>query len=87
MLYLNMLYDMVAYSIKKQFKTIVFARTALEIKSSVGAKPVAMKGFIKSFGGDVTARARARSRAFLTAWTKKESTTRRAGRTEGRTPG
>jgi predicted N-acyltransferase len=47
MLYLNMLYDMVAYSIKKQFETIVFARTALEIKSSVGAKPVAMKGFIK----------------------------------------
>jgi len=46
MLYLNMLYDMLAYSINKGFKTIVFARTALEIKSSVGAKPVPMFGFI-----------------------------------------
>ena len=47
MLYLNMLYDMVAYSINKGFKEIVFARTALEIKSSVGAKPVKMHGFIE----------------------------------------
>jgi predicted N-acyltransferase len=47
MLYLNMLYDMVAYSINKGFKEIVFARTALEIKSSVGAKPVEVFGFIK----------------------------------------
>lgn len=47
MLYLNMLYDMIAYSIHKKFKTIVFARTALEIKSSVGAKPVNMYGFLK----------------------------------------
>lgn len=47
MLYLNMLYDMIAYSIKKEFKEIVFARTALEIKSSVGAKPLEMFGFIK----------------------------------------
>jgi len=46
MLYLNMLYDMIAYSIKKGFKEIVFARTALEIKSSVGAKPVKMYGLI-----------------------------------------
>jgi hypothetical protein len=37
MLYLNMLYDMIAYSINKGFKEIIFARTALEIKSSVGA--------------------------------------------------
>lgn len=42
MLYLNMLYDMVAYSINKGFKEIIFARTALEIKSSVGAKPQEM---------------------------------------------
>jgi len=42
-----MLYDMIAYSIHKKFKTIVFARTALEIKSSVGAKPVNMYGFLK----------------------------------------
>ncbi|MFV5691423.1 8-amino-7-oxononanoate synthase [Flavobacterium sp. LT1R49] len=47
MLYLNMLYDMIAYSINKGFKEIVFARTALEIKSSVGAKPVKMYGFIE----------------------------------------
>lgn len=47
MLYLNMLYDMIAYSIKKEFKEIVFARTALEIKSSVGAKPEEMFGFLK----------------------------------------
>jgi hypothetical protein len=47
MLYLNMLYDMIAYSIKKEFKEIIFARTALEIKSSVGAQPEEMFGFLK----------------------------------------
>jgi predicted N-acyltransferase len=47
MLYLNMLYDMVAYSINKGYKKIIFARTALEIKSSVGAKPVEMYGLMK----------------------------------------
>ena len=47
MLYLNMLYDMIGYSINKKFKKIIFARTALEIKSSVGAKPLRMFGFIK----------------------------------------
>lgn len=47
MLYLNMLYDMIAYSINKGFKEIIFARTALEIKSSVGAKPEEMYGFIQ----------------------------------------
>jgi hypothetical protein len=47
MLYLNMLYDMIAYSINKGFKEIIFARTALEIKSSVGAKPQKMFGFMK----------------------------------------
>lgn len=47
MLYLNMLYDMIAYSINKGFKEIIFARTALEIKSSVGAKPMEMFGFAK----------------------------------------
>lgn len=47
MLYLNMLYDMVAYSINKGFKEIIFARTALEIKSSIGAKPQEMYGFAK----------------------------------------
>lgn len=47
MLYLNMLYDMIAYSINKGFKEIVFGRTALEIKSSVGAKPIETLGFIE----------------------------------------
>lgn len=47
MLYLNMLYDMIAYSINKGYKKIVFARTALEIKSSVGAKPQKMYGYIE----------------------------------------
>lgn len=42
MVYLNMLYDMVAYSINQGFKEIIFGRTALEIKSSIGAKPRAM---------------------------------------------
>lgn len=47
MLYLNMLFDMIGYSIKKKFKNIVFGRTALEIKSSVGAVPQRMFGYIK----------------------------------------
>jgi len=47
MLYLNMLYDMVAYCINKGFKEIIFARTALEIKSAVGAVPVDMFGYIE----------------------------------------
>ena len=47
MLYLNMLYDMIGYSIKKQFSQIIFARTALEIKSSVGAKPLEMTAFMR----------------------------------------
>lgn len=47
MLYLNMLYDMIAFSINKGFKSIVFSRTALEIKSSVGAKPLEMFGYMQ----------------------------------------
>jgi predicted N-acyltransferase len=47
MLYLNMLYDMIGYSIKKGFKQIVFGRTALEIKSGIGAKPIKMYGLMK----------------------------------------
>ncbi|NDP25935.1 MAG: GNAT family N-acetyltransferase [Flavobacterium sp.] len=47
MLYLNMLYDMVAYSINQGFKEVIFARTALEIKSSIGAKPMKMYSFAK----------------------------------------
>ena len=47
MLYLNMLYDMLAYSINKRYQKVIFARTALEIKSSVGAKPVPMYGLMQ----------------------------------------
>lgn len=46
MLYLNMLYNMTKFGIENQFKRIIFGRTALEIKSSIGAKPVMMSGFI-----------------------------------------
>lgn len=46
MLYLNMLYNMTRFGIENQFKKIIFGRTALEIKSSVGAEPVKMSGFI-----------------------------------------
>lgn len=46
MLYLNMLYNMTHYAIQNQFKKIIFGRTALEIKSSIGAKPITMSGFL-----------------------------------------
>lgn len=46
-LYLNMLYDMAKFGINNKFKTIVFARTAMEIKSSVGAKPQEMSLYLK----------------------------------------
>lgn len=46
MLYLNMLYNMTAFGIENSFERIIFGRTALEIKSSVGASPVNMSGFI-----------------------------------------
>lgn len=56
MLYLNMLYDMIAYSINKGFKQIIFARTALEIKSSVGAKPIDMFGFMQHSNAIINAK-------------------------------
>jgi len=46
MLYLNMLYNMTRFGIENQFRKIIFGRTALEIKSSIGAGPVFMTGFI-----------------------------------------
>ena len=46
MMYLNMLYNMTEFGITHQFKKIIFGRTALEIKSSIGATPVMMSGFI-----------------------------------------
>lgn len=47
MLYLNMLYDMIACGISLKFEKIIFGRTALEIKSSVGAIDTPMFGFMK----------------------------------------
>ena len=46
-MYLNMLFDMASYGIKYQFETVIFARTAMEIKSSVGAKPHQMFIYLK----------------------------------------
>lgn len=46
MLYLNMLYNMTEYGIENRFRKIIFGRTALEIKSSIGAEPIMMSGFI-----------------------------------------
>lgn len=46
-LYLNMLYSMVNFAIDNKFKAIIYARTAIEIKSSVGAKPEAMSIYLK----------------------------------------
>ena len=47
MLYLNMLYDMIKYGIEIGVNDIVLSRTALEIKSSVGAKPVNMYFYLR----------------------------------------
>ena len=41
-MYLNMLFNMASFGIENGFKTIVYARTAMEIKSSIGAKPHTM---------------------------------------------
>jgi hypothetical protein len=46
-LYLNMLYDMAAFGINNKFKTVVYARTAMAIKSSVGAKQEPMFMYLK----------------------------------------
>ncbi len=46
-IYLNMLYDMVNFGIREKFTSIVFARTAMEIKSSIGAKPINMNVYLK----------------------------------------
>ena len=46
-IYLNMLFDMAQYGIENNFIDIVYARTAMEIKSSVGAKPKPMYIYMK----------------------------------------
>ncbi len=46
-IYLNMLIDMVEIGLKEHLNNIVFGRTALEIKSTLGAVPYEMEGFMK----------------------------------------
>ena len=46
-MYLNMLFNMASFGIEHAFKTIVYARTAMEIKSSIGAKPNTMHVYVK----------------------------------------
>lgn len=45
--YLNMLYDMIRTGIDHDLKEVIMARTALEIKSSVGAEPFGMFVYTK----------------------------------------
>ena len=42
-----MLFDMATFGIDNRFKSVIFARTAMEIKSSIGAKPHDMNIYIK----------------------------------------
>lgn len=46
-LYLNMLFDMAFFGIENQFNHVIFARTAMEIKSSIGARPHNMNIYLK----------------------------------------
>lgn len=54
-LYLNMLYDMIEFAIENSFSEVVFARTAMEIKSSVGADSRAMVVYMKHTNGIINA--------------------------------
>ena len=46
-MYLNILYDIIKIGFEQNCKCIVFARTALEIKSSVGAEPHEMYWYLR----------------------------------------
>ncbi|MGK0323972.1 MAG: hypothetical protein ACJARX_002175 [Psychroserpens sp.] len=46
-MYLNMLFDMASFGIEHNYKQVIFARTAMEIKSSIGAKPHHMSLYLK----------------------------------------
>ena len=46
---------MAEYAIENHFKCIVYARTAMEIKSSVGAKSKEMQVYIKHTDGFINA--------------------------------
>ncbi len=50
-LYLNMLLDLVRCGIDQRFESIFFARTALEIKSSIGARPRDMFFYLRHVNG------------------------------------
>lgn len=47
MLYLNMLYDMLEFGIESEIQTINYGRTAMEIKSSIGAKAAYINSFMQ----------------------------------------
>lgn len=46
-LYLNMLFDLIRYAIEQGAENIAFSRSAIEIKSSVGAIPQALHSYVK----------------------------------------
>ena len=46
-MYLNMLFDMASFGIEHNYEHVIFARTAMEIKSSIGARPNAMYLYLK----------------------------------------
>lgn len=46
--YLNMLFDILKFAIQRGAKKVVYARTAMEIKSSVGAEPNEMYCYIRA---------------------------------------
>lgn len=46
-LYQHMMYDMVEFGIQNKCERLHFGRTAPEIKSTIGAKPSAMYGYVK----------------------------------------
>ena len=47
MMYLNILYDIIKIGFDQKCRSVVFARTALEIKSSVGAEPHEMYWYLR----------------------------------------
>ena len=46
--YLNMLFDLLRFGIEQGVRRVVYARTAMEIKSSVGAEPIDMFCYIRA---------------------------------------
>lgn len=50
-LYQHMMYDMVAYGIEHRAEKLHFGRTAPEIKSTIGATPAPMYGYLKHRSG------------------------------------